>query len=335
MKKILALIVLSIAMVSCYEEYLLDYPTTSIYFPIQQDVRSFVVGEGMKFTVGAALGGVRQNTKDRNVSFILDPTLITAARLTSMKTSSWAYIKNATTPVAALELLPANFYTMTPSTTTMVIASGWHGGTVTIKADSTNFLNDSVKTAFSTYVLPFYITAADADSILEPKRSNIVGTRFENMFFGNYWHGGAALINRASNPNPFQRADTTIAYKTTIPTQENLIWTLTTASPSVITCNGYHAATVTAGKVVMKLVVKGTKVYITSGADAPYVITPDGESTYNNTKLLQERKLILKYKFTNTVNTFTYHCTDTLTFRNRIRDGVNEWQDENPSHYSK
>jgi len=65
------------------------------------------------------------------------------------------------------------------------------------------------------------------------------------------------------------------------------------------------------------------------------VITPDGESTYNNTKLLQERKLILKYKFTNTVNTFTYHCTDTLTFRNRIRDGVNEWQDENPSHYSK
>ena len=25
--------------------------------------------------------------------------------------------------------------------------------------------------------------------------------------------------------------------------------------------------------------------------------------------------------------------TDTLTFRNRIRDGVNEWQDENPQHY--
>lgn len=27
------------------------------------------------------------------------------------------------------------------------------------------------------------------------------------------------------------------------------------------------------------------------------------------------------------------YVTDTLTFRNRIRDGVNEWQDENPDHY--
>ena len=26
---------------------------------------------------------------------------------------------------------------------------------------------------------------------------------------------------------------------------------------------------------------------------------------------------------------------DTLAFRNRIRDGINEWQDENPGHYKK
>ena len=25
---------------------------------------------------------------------------------------------------------------------------------------------------------------------------------------------------------------------------------------------------------------------------------------------------------------------DVLSFRNRIRDGVNEWQDENPAHYN-
>ena len=29
----------------------------------------------------------------------------------------------------------------------------------------------------------------------------------------------------------------------------------------------------------------------------------------------------------------TCYAQDTLTFRNRLRDGVNEWQDENPSHY--
>ena len=337
MKKIIALLVLSIAMVSCYEEYLLDYPTTSIYFPIQQDVRTFIVGEGMKFEVGAALGGVRQNTKDRNVTFTLDPTLITADRLAKMKSSAMGYIKTATTPVVALQLLPATYYQMTPSTTTMVIKSGWHGGTVVIKADSTAFLNDSVNTSVSTYVLPFYITAADADSIVEPKRFNIVGTRFDNMLFGNYWHGGAALVNRPLNPNIFQRKDTTYIYRTLIPTpQENLIWALTTAGPSTLTCNGYANNTVTAGKKILKLTLKGTKIYLSSGPDAPYIITPEGECSFNNPILLQNRRIYFKYTYTQTVSPFfTFHCTDTLTFRNRIHDGINEWQDSNPSHYTK
>jgi hypothetical protein len=178
-------------------------------------------------------------------------------------------------------------------------------------------------------MLPFYITAADADSVIEPKRFALIGTRFDNMLFGYYWHGGAALINRPA------KADTTIAYRTIIPTVENLIWTLTTTGPTRLTVNGYWSATTAAGKKYMNLVLKGTKVYLSSGTDAIYPITPDGESSFNNTKLLQERKLILKYKFTNTVSGYTYHCTDTLTFRNRIRDGINEWQDENPSHYTK
>lgn len=331
MKKILAIIVLTIAMSSCYEEYLLDYPYTGIYFAFQQDVRTFIVGEGMKFEVGASLGGVKQNTRNRNVDFILDPALITPARLALMKSSSWAHIKDPTTSVTALQLLPTNFYQMTPSTTTMVIKSGWHGGTVVIKADSTTFLNDSVRTINSTYVLPFYITAADADTILESKRYNIVGTKFENMLYGNYWHGGAAVINRPS------KADTTIRYKTTVPTQENLIWTLKTVGPSTLTCNGYYNKTVTAGKKMMNLTVKGTKVYLTDGTDsgATLDLLPDGECTFNNSKLLQDRKIFLKYRYLDQVTGYTYHCTDTLTFRNRLHDGVNEWQDSNPSHYEK
>ena len=47
---------------------------------------------------------------------------------------------------------------------------------------------------------------------------------------------------------------------------------------------------------------------------------------------LQNRKLFLNYRFANGDGTTTY-VQDTLTFRNRIRDGVNEWQDENPEHY--
>jgi len=149
------------------------------------------------------------------------------------------------------------------------------------------------------------------------------------MLYGNYWHGGAAVVNRPTRP------DTTIKYPTTIPIQENLIWTLTTAGPSTLTCNGYFNKTVLAGRRQMNLTQKGTKIILSAGNQATYVYTSDGECTFNNAKLLQDRKIFLKYSYFDPASGYTYHCTDTLTFRNRIRDGVNEWQDENPSHYDK
>ena len=38
MKKLLAFIILSIAMVSCYDNYIYDFTYTGIYFPYQKDV---------------------------------------------------------------------------------------------------------------------------------------------------------------------------------------------------------------------------------------------------------------------------------------------------------
>ena len=58
----------------------------------------------------------------------------------------------------------------------------------------------------------------------------------------------------------------------------------------------------------------------------------DTGSSWNRSKLLQGRKLFLNYTYSSPDGTVT-EVTDTLTFRNRIRDGVNEWQDENPQHY--
>ena len=85
----------------------------------------------------------------------------------------------------------------------------------------------------------------------------------------------------------------------------------------------------------MIFVKKDTKIYISAAPGASYTFEPDGESAFNNPKLLQDRRIYLKYKFIDPVSGFTYHCTDTLRFRNRIRDGINEWQDENPDHYIK
>ena len=288
------------------------------------DVRTFVVGEGMKIEVGASLSGVRENTRDRIVNYSLDNTLITPARLTAMQTASAPYIKNPSTPVTTLQLLPTNYYTVSDPSE-MVIKKGWYEGAVVIRPDSATFLNDSLKTMYSTYCLPFRINSADADSVPYLKKTNVVGVRFENMLFGNYWHGGAALINRPG------LSDTTIYYRWAVNDIASKIWVLTTVGPSTLYANGYYNLTTTSNE--MKLVLKGTKVYMTPGPNASFPFVQDGVGEFNRSKLLQERKVFLKYHYVNAG--LTYHCTDTLIFRNRIRDGINEWQDENPSHYTK
>jgi hypothetical protein len=327
MKKLLALIILSIAMVSCYENYIYDFTYTSIYFPYQMDVRTVVVGEGMKIDVGAALGGVRHNEKDRVVSFTLDNTLITPALLTKMQAASQPYIKNATIPVTTLQQLPSNYYTIT-NPGTMIIKKGQHEGGVTIKPDSVTFLNDSLKTIYGTYVLPFRITKADADSLITLRQTNTVAVKFENMLFGNYWHGGAAKVGKVATPAV---DSATITYRWATNDIATKIWTLTTAGPSTLYTNGYF--NLQTAKNELKLVLKGTTVYLSAAPGSTNVYTQNGECTFNNAKLLQNRKVFLNYTFKS--GKYTYRCTDTIYFRNRIRDGVNEWQDENPDHYTK
>jgi hypothetical protein len=328
MKKIFAFLLLSIAAVSCYDDYILDYDYSAIYFPYQIDLRTFVVGEGMKVEVGAALGGVRQNTRDRNVHIELQYSLITMDVLTKMQGAS-AYIKDyvitgTTKLVDTLKRLPLNFFTISDSTL-IVIKSGWHNGTVVVKPDSANFLADSAKTIFGKYVLPFHIVSADADSVLPLKRDAVIGFRFENMLFGKYWHGGSALVNRPG------KADTTYKYYTVVGQPETKVWTVKTLGPGTLYVNGYYDQTT--AKNEMKLTLKDSVVNISGVAGSTFAFSADGVSFFNKAKLLQNRKIILKYKYLNGVN--TWHCTDTLTFRNRIRDGVNEWQDENPDHYLK
>lgn len=323
MKKFLAFIVITIALASCYADYITDYVYSSVYFPYQIDVRTFVVGEGMKIEVGATIGGVTENTKDRTVTFAFDPSLITPAMLTRFKTAANGYIKDPATPVTAFQQLPSNYYTIS-SNTTMLIKAGQHSGTVVIRPDSAKFLGDAA-TKYANYVLPFRIASADVDTILESKRYAVIGLRYENMLFGKYFHGGSAVVNRPA------KSDTIIKYYTVVPMPEAKIWTLSTNSPNSLYAPGYLDQVT--GKTEMLLTLNGTDVAVSSAPGSTVTITADGASVFNRPKLLQDRKIFLKYKYTDPANNFTYHCTDTLTFRNRLRDGVNEWQDENPANY--
>ena len=59
MKKIIvSLAVCCVIATGCYDDYTMDYEYTGIYSAYQYDLRTFVVGEGMKFDFTVALGGV-------------------------------------------------------------------------------------------------------------------------------------------------------------------------------------------------------------------------------------------------------------------------------------
>jgi len=317
MKKILALLLLSVAAVSCYDDYIYDFDYSAIYFSLQTDVRTFVVGEGMKVEVGTALAGVRDNTRDREVIFELKNTLVDADLQAKMRGGS-AYIKDYIPDplVRALQPMPTNYYTLT-NPNTIIIKQGQHMGSVYVEADSVNFLADPLNIN-AVYVIPFSIIDADADTILESKRTNVIGFRYENMLFGKYWHGGSALVNRPG------LSDTTYKYYTTVPQAESKVWTIKTASPNTLYTNGFLDQTTTKNEMLLTL--DGNDITVTTMAGSTWPISGEATSSFNRAYKLQERKIFLKYTYTNTTNGYTYHCTDTLSFRNRMRDGINEWQ---------
>ena len=147
------------------------------------------------------------------------------------------------------------------------------------------------------------------------------------MLFGNYLHGGVTTVKDASGATI-----ETKVYYTAVNQGDTKIWTLTTAAPNAVASNGFSDVTSTTKKEIV-LTLSGNNVTVSSAPGSTNTYEADGASTYNAARLLQERKIFLNYKFVDGEN--TYYCKDTLTFRNRIRDGVNEWQDENPSHYGK
>lgn len=324
MKKILAFIILIFTMTSCYDSYVKDYTFSAVYFAYQYDVRTFVVGEGMQFDFGVGLGGVMTNTKQRVVSYSIDTTLITPDALAAMKASSTTYIKSEMTPVNTISLLNPNYYSLSNGSK-FIIEKGQDAGRVTIKPDSAAFLADP-KSLIPNYVLPLRITSAGTDSILPLKRTIIIGVKYENMLFGNYWHGGQTIRYTAANV-----VKDTLKYFTAIPSAESKVWVLKTTAPFELTVNGY--ANITGTKQELKLALNGSNISIGSAAGSTFAYSANGDCTFNRAKLLQNRKIYLKYKYVD-ASGYTCYATDTLTFRNRIRDGVNEWQDENPSHYN-
>lgn len=322
MKKIISLFLLMIIAVSCYDEYVLDYDYNGVFFPNPVNVRTVVVGEGLQIRVGAQIGGILKNTVNREVNFVVDNSLITPALLEEMQNHQWFWVSETASNVSTLQPIPSDYYTLSDPGK-IEIKKGWHSGYVTLKVDSAKFLGN-VETINPIYAIPLRITRADADTIIESLSTTVIGLRYESMFFGNYLHGGVTTVKNSDGATV-----ETLRYNTTVNQSDQEIMKLTTVAPHSVVTNGYRR-TRTNNREIM-LTINGNSVTVGNAPGSSLQFEADGQSSFNGSKLLQERKLFLNYKYEQ--DGLTYHCQDTLSFRNRIRDGINEWQDENPDNY--
>ena len=314
-KSILFLASVLLFATGCYEDYVKDFDQTGVFVAYQYNMRTFVLDEGEQFKFTVALGGVMKNNENRKVSLVMDPSLLDGALDNMKNTNMVAYEGVATafneSSITALTELPSSYYTI-DGMDGLTIRKNWHTASIVLKATDEMRKDPNVFGPY--YAVAFRITKADADEIVDGKDYGVVAVKCENRFYGNWSHSCA--IDEKS-PSGSVVGSRYIGYEST----DANAYTLTTIDGESLTCNKV------AGELRdMTLTFNGNDIEISS-ADG---VT--GTGRFNGDKLLQNRKLYLEYSFTNEAGN-TVSVKDTLSFRNRFRDGVNEWQDENQENY--
>ncbi len=316
MKKVLYLALTLLLATACYEDYVTDYGTSAVFAAYQYDLRSFVLGEEASFQFQVALGGVMRNEKDRKVTLSLDDALLTGA-VAGMKDNSKAsgdYVGTAVTDagITAFKPLPASYRTI-EGMDGLTIRKGAHTAAVTIKATDA-FISDP--DAFKpAYAIAFRIDAADADTVLQNKNYAVIAVRCENRFFGFWSRSGLVRTYDWTGAKTGESSETASL-------ADSRQYELTTVGANSVSCNkvaGFSGQ--------MTFTFNGNDITVSS--DDGKI---SGSGSFNGETLLQERKIFLRYRVNKDDGGYD-DVRDTLSFRNRIRDGINEWQDENPAHY--
>lgn len=274
-----------------YEDYMVDYTYNAVYFPATAKTRTFVVGENKSIEMGVVLGGKRENKTDEWIDFEIDPTIIPAGST----------------------LLPANYYTLS-NNSRFIIPSGTMQGAITLTIDTAKFLNDPLALQ-AKYVLPVRLTATSADSILPAQSFQILSLKYEHKLFGNYYHNGVTTVTSSAG------ATSTIGYHQEEPVTNALNnWILSTVGPYTLKTDGLSNQKGGINNTFNMTIKNDNSVVVGKNGASTIAVSQNGACTYNPSK----REFYLNYSYVNAGS--TYQVTDTLIFRNRILDGVNQWR---------
>lgn len=300
-KSIIYVLGIMFAFAACqYEDYDIAYEKTSTYFVHQEYNRNIVVGEGLRLKAGIMFGGLIGNPEERKVQFEIDPALVPDGKT----------------------IMPANYYTL-EDVNTITIPAGETQGYLPVTMDSALFLADSLSMT-GDYVIPVRLTGSqDVDSIVEGKDYQVMSVSYWAKQHGYYYYNGTSVkkengsIVSSDHYESLRSENDGIRELSTVgPTKLKMVAATKGPDPS----KGVYSVLIdvpTHG---------GGNVVISSAIDSGAGVTPEGASTYDE----ENKTFILNYAYS--ADGFDYSVSDTLVFRNRIRDvqsdgqGVNEWR---------
>lgn len=299
MKKIFfALIVIAIGTEGCkYNKNYLDAKldkTIAYFASFQAYTRTLVVGEGLYFKIGAAVGGVMNNIQDRTVE---------------MKISSYPFaLKDGRVP------LPSDYYNSEELSGTIktIIPAGQYLGYFSVKLDSAKFLNDPL-TLNGKYSIPVKIIKTSLDSI--GMDSVIVSVNYICGVDGFYLYD--SVIKKEIGGSIVDSKTVTEKYKNE---GDTYTWRLLTKAPFKVEATSAVSAFTNGLK--FNLIVQNQTIVYESIAGQP-VVFPEGTNSYDS----KTRDFSLNFNYKKTGNDTTYHVSSKLIFRNRVRDNVNETRD--------
>lgn len=272
-----------------FDDYITDFDYTSVYFPHQNLTRTFVHGEFDHIQVAVQMGGRRTNTQNEWVMYKIYNEI----------------------EVEGLTKLPNTSYSL--SNTTFDILPGDLGGELTLTVNQEFF--DQIA-AGEDYYIPFKLTDTSVDSILSEKDSMILTFKVEAAGFGNYYHNGVLRVDSLSGGRGI------FSYHQEEPVTNDVNnWELTSLSYDTLVTNGIanqKSGTFFYG--FNLFINEDNTVGIYPNSSSTFKVTSNGISTYNPDK----REFYLNYKYDDG-NGNACTVADTLIFRNRILDGVNQW----------
>lgn len=280
---------------SCYEDYKEDYDTSVAYFYNQELTRSFVVNEVYEIKVGITMGGKRFSDANETVGYNIDETLLTGTELT---------------------LLPTEYYTLS-NPSQFEVHKGDFDGNITITINP-SFFNDPLALSGG-YALPFRLTDTSLDALLEEKEVLVVQLKYEAAFFGHYYHNGATIAKDAQGDEI--SALSSVYHQEEPVTNDVNNWTLSTLSSNILATSGIsNLLDSETNRLFFDIVVDNDgSVTIGSNPESTIDVSQDGTCSYDTSK----KEFYLNYSYTLDGNNF--FATDTLIYRNRILDGVNQW----------